>query len=208
MKKTIILSALVGLISGSFAWAAAGAAKKVNLSGTWILDKDKSKIEQNMSSGGGGGMGRGGMGRRYPGGGSQGGGRGGGREGTGALQLDSSLVIEHTEDALKVTHKLDSSNAEQQPFIQTFKLDGSESVNAASATGGEIKTRTSWDKEKLVTLGSQSMSTRSGGAETVLKQEFSLSKDGKTLTVTTTLTTPRGEAKAKEIFTKQSEAPK
>jgi hypothetical protein len=219
MKSHVVLFAMLGLCLGPFTWAAQKVQKKVNFSGTWILDTSKSSQKATMQ--GGGGMGRGGSfpGGGYPRGGRTGGGRtGGGRPGGGgegnipgmtAQTTYSILVIEHTTDALKVTNK--TSNAEGgEQLTQVFKLDGGESVNPGFLAGGEVRSRTSWDKDKLVTLGTQRApgASGSGGQDIVIKQEFSLSKDGKTLTVKTTETAARGQINSKEVYVKQTETAK
>jgi hypothetical protein len=214
MKRQAVLFAMLGLGLGSFTWAAQKAQKKVDFSGTWILDTSKSGQKATMQSGGG--MSRGGG---YPRGGRTGGGRTGGGRPSGGGGGDipgmtvpttySILVIEHTKDALKVTNK--RSNAEGgEELTQVFNLDGSESVNAGFLAGGEVRSRTSWDKDKLVTLGTQKAprASGSGGQDIVIKQEFSLSKDGKTLTVKTTETTGRGQINSKEVYIKQTETAK
>jgi hypothetical protein len=209
MKSCVALFAMVGLCFGSPALAAQKVQKKVNFSGTWVLDTSKSS--QKATTQGGGIMGRGGG---YPRGGRTGGGRpggGGGENVPGATSQTaySILVIEHTADALKVTSKTSSAEGGEQ-LTQVFRLDGSESVNPGFLSGGEVRSRTSWDKDKLVTLGTQraSRSGRSGGQDIVIKQEFSLSKDGKTLTVKTTETTAREQINSKEVYVKQTETAK
>jgi hypothetical protein len=123
---------------------------------------------------------------------------------------DSALVIDHTETELKVTHKVSNAGSDEPEFVQTFKLDGSESVNPVPAGSGELRTRTSWDKGKLVTLGTQQPSGSNDAArlDIVVKQEFSLSKDGKTLTVKTSRTMTRGQVTTTQTFTRQTDPPK
>jgi hypothetical protein len=218
MKSCVVLFATLGLCFGSPALAAQKVQKKVNFSGTWVLDTSKSSQKATMQ--GGGGMGRGGgFPGGYPRGGRTGGGRtGGGRPGGGGGEnvpgatsqaAYSILVIEHTADALKVTSKTSSAEGGEQ-LTQVFRLDGSESVNPGFLSGGEVRSRTSWDKDKLVTLGTQraTRAGRSGGQDIVIKQEFSLSKDGKTLTVKTTETTAREQINSKEVYVKQTETAK
>jgi hypothetical protein len=121
---------------------------------------------------------------------------------------DSQLVIDHTDSALKVTHKSSSSEGGRE-YTETFLLDGSESVNPGSSGGGEMRSRTSWDNNKLVTLGTQQMS-RSGNAasDVVIKQELYLSKDGKTLTFKTSRTANGRSVSSEETFVRQTDAAK
>ena len=216
MKRQAILLAVLGLCFGSVAWASQKVPKKANFSGTWVLKKAKSSASPGSQPGRGGGMRRGGG---YPGGGRTGGGggQGGGRQGgggtgsipdIGAPPGDAQLVIDHTDSALKVTHKTDSSEGGRE-YTETFLLDGSESVNSGFLGGGEIRSRTSWDNNKLVTLGTQQMN-RSGRAasDIVIKQELSVTKDGKTLTFKTNRTANGRSVSSEETFERQTAAAK
>jgi len=150
---------------------------------------------------------------RTGGGGGQGGGRqGGGGTGSipdiGAPPGDAQLVIDHTDSALKVTHKTDSSEGGRE-YTETFLLDGSESVNSGFLGGGEIRSRTSWDNNKLVTLGTQQMNSSGRAAsDIVIKQELSVTKDGKTLTFKTNRTANGRSVSSEETFERQTAAAK
>mgnify|MGYP001139473046 CR=1 FL=1 len=213
MRDQVVMLVMFGLCLGSLALAAQKAQNRANFSGTWVLDTSKSSQKATMQ--GSGGMGRGGgFPGGYPRGGRTGGGRpsGGGGEnvpGTTAQTTYSILVIEHTKDALRVTNKTTNAEGGEQ-LTQVFRLDGSESVNPGFLGGGEVRSRTSWDKGKLVTLGTQRAPRASGrgGQDIVIKQEFSLSKDGKTLTVKITETTGRGQINSKEVYVRQTETAK
>jgi hypothetical protein len=223
MKRAWILVlgfalAAIGMI------VAAEKGRKANFSGTWILDKSKTD-RGTSASGAGGGMGRSG-GRRggggIPGGGGSGGGGrnpgggapGGGRRGGGANPAafepmnDSSVVIEHSDSILKVVHKVEGAGERTRDYEQLFQLDGSESVNRVAPGNGELKSRTSWEKDKLVTLGTLQPSGSDSAARftLVFKQEIALSKDGKTLTLKTRMTTPRGQITTTATFLRQAEA--
>ncbi len=220
MKKPAVLGALVGLFLGASLWAEDGAAKKVNFSGSWVLDTGKSKVERSTPQGGGPvSMGRGGgypgggypPGGNPPGGGNPGGGNpGGGRRGGGPpagpeIMRYGTLVIDQSDGELKITRQPDAGDVGRQELVQVFLLDGSESVNPVSPEGGELRSRTSWDKDKLVTLGTQGMPDSGIAEKTVIKQEITISKDGRTLTVKTTATGAGGGYTAKEVYARRSE---
>jgi hypothetical protein len=216
MKRILILLAWLVLVGASIAWAEAAAQKRVDFSGTWVLQE--SKIEQSAPArGGAGGMGRGGRGTRggggYPGGGRGAGRTGGERRGDNrggiAPLMDSVLVIRQTESELHVTHTMSAGDGPARDFVQVFNLDGSESANPGIPGGGEYRSRTSWDKLKLVTLGTMQPSGPDNAArlDIVIKEEFSLSKDGKTLTLKTSRS--RGvQVTTTEVFTRQASAGK
>jgi hypothetical protein len=220
MKRILGLVAILGLFWGCVTWAVGKDQKKVSFSGIWILAKSKV-VQAPVGQMGGRGMGRGGgrggggrgggiPGGGYPGGGRSGGGRGGNDPGEASQMTDSDLVIDHTETELKVTHKVSNAGGGEPEFVQIFKLDGSESVNPVPTGSGELRTRTSWDKGKLVTLGTQQPSGSNDAArlDIVVKQEFSLSKDGKTLTVKTSRSGTRGQVATTQTFTRQTDPPK
>ena len=175
--------------------------KQVNFSGTWLIDKSKSNYSSHMRGGGGrGGFPGGRGGGRYPGGGSGrypgGGGQGGEgqrRDRVDLKDLDLTLVIEQSEREVRVTRKA-VVNGEDRSVAQVYKLDGSDSVNPVFLGQGQVTTKTSWDKDKLVTLGSQKISGRETGAQIAIKEEYSLSKDGKVLTLKATRTSSQGSA--------------
>jgi hypothetical protein len=224
MKRSLVLVLSLWLPIGILTWAAEKGAKRVNFSGTWVLAK--SKVQQSaggaglggIGTGGGGGRsgggipggggGRTGGGGRDPGGGNPGGGRrGGGRGGEdpaeATRQVGSTIVISQTETDLKVIQKVRDPEDREREFVQVFLLDGSESINRPLRGGGAFKSRTSWDKDKLVTLGVLQPEGADGavGRDIVIKLEFSLSKDGKTLTMKTNRTTPMGQFSTIETFT-------
>jgi hypothetical protein len=216
MKRPAILLVVLGLCFGSVTWASEKVQKKANFSGTWVLKKVKNSASPGSQPGRGGGMRRGGGfpgGGRTGGGGRQGGGRQGGEgtrsiPGMGVPTQDSLLVIGHTDSALKVTHKSSSSEGGGE-YTEIFLLDGTESVNPGFSGGGEMRSRTSWDNNKLVTLGTQQMSrSASAASDVVIKQEFSLSKDGKTLTFKTSRTANGRSASLEETFDRQTDAAK
>ncbi len=213
MKKRTVLLAAAGLLCGSVIWAAGKADKKVNFSGNWMLEKSETSrpaIGGGMMGRGGTGIGRGGRpsGGRYPGGGRQDGGRGGEPRG-GEQFKDSELSIEQTEGEFRIKHLAAAGEEGEREFAQIFRLDGSESVNPAAPGAAEIRSRTSWDKNKLVTLGELSLRSQNRAADAIVfKQEFSLSKDLKTLTVKTTRTRAGRTTTVKETFTRKLDAAK
>jgi hypothetical protein len=213
-RPAIFLLALLVLFSAAVVWGSQKDQKKINFSGNWVIQNIKGSSPQ-AQQGGGRGMGRvGGYPRGgYPGGGRTGGGgrQSGGRQTGGADDATgiiaplsySLLVIDHSETALKLTYRSGDTEG-QNEFIETFKLDGSESANAGFGGSGQIRTRTTWDKDKLVTLGTQQTSSSdSAASEVVIKQELSLSKNGKTLTVKTTRT-----ANGRSVTMEQTYVPK
>jgi hypothetical protein len=83
----------------------------------------------------------------------------------------------------------------------TYYLDGRESTNTAQR--GEMKSTSRWDGDKLVTDGSATMETPNGPRTITTSEVRSLSKDGKTMTVSTTTESPMGTRTRKTVFERQ-----
>jgi hypothetical protein len=168
--------------------AATVLAAGINFSGTWVRDKDKSDPPMMGGRGGGGGQ--------RPGGGGPGG--GGGRA---MADAQITLVLKQTDNELSLTRKITAGGQERPPVEQKFTLDGKENTNTSQR--GELKSKSKWAKDKLVVEGTQKVTTPNGEFEMEIKDEYSLSADGKVLTVSTTRTTPGGEQTSKQVYNKQ-----
>jgi hypothetical protein len=82
-----------------------------------------------------------------------------------------------------------------------YNLDGSESVNTTQR--GESKSKVTWDGANLVITTESTFNGPNGAMTSTSKEVRSLSADGKTMTVTTTRTTPNGEMTTKRVYDKQ-----
>ncbi len=177
MKRRVVLVTAAVAVLGMVVLALAAG---INVSGTWVLDKEKSDQPA---------MGRG------PGGG--GGGAGGPRG-----PMDVTLVIKQTDNELKITRKI-NRDGQERSTDQTFTLDGNENTNPAGMGRGEFKSKTKISKDKIVTEGAQKMQTQRGDFDIDIKEEYALSADGKVLTIQTTRNTPGGENTLKQVYNKQ-----
>lgn len=167
MRAAIAFAA--GLVVLGF-MGSAGAQEKPNLSGTWVLDKEKSDPPMGM------------------------GGRGG-------FNPDVTLIIEHQEPVLKIKRIVKTERGEQVQE-QVFTTDGKENKNPGMR-GGEFRSKTQWDKGKLVTKGTQTIESPMGTMELEITETRTLSEDGKTLIIETRTVTPQGERTRKQVFVKQ-----
>lgn len=172
MKKAIWAVALMALGTGTWAF---GLDQRVDLSGTWILDKEKSDPVRMRAFGSGG---------------------------PAPANIDLTVVIEQGENEMKVVRKIKLDERERS-VEQRFTFDGQETVNPAAMGRGEMKSKTNWKKDKLLIEGFQTVSTPNGDFELGVKEEFSLSPDAQVLTIRTTRASPRGENTSKQIFNKQ-----
>ncbi len=147
----------------------------------------------------------------YPGGRRAGSGYPGGRDGNDGDSGEGmppeemqnlTLHVIQTDSEVQTTRTF-TVNGRDQTITQKFALDGSENSNPASMGRGEFVSKSSWKDNKLVNLGTQTGNMRGRDYSTTVKEEYTLSKGGKTLTIKTTRSTPRGERSFKQVFDRQ-----
>lgn len=120
-------------------------------------------------------------------------------QGRGGQQMDmSNLALTITQTAEMLTIVQSGMGTER---TTTYYLDGRESTNPAMR--GEMKSMSKWDADKLVTDGSATMQTPNGERTITIKEVRTLSKDGKTLTVSTTTESAMGARTQKRVFDRQ-----
>ena len=143
---------------------------KPDFSGTWTFDRSKSNL---------------GPFERMP-----------------AANAEITLIITHKEPELKIVRKVNlNGNAGSQEFI--YYSDGRGETNPAFLGNGEVKSKTKWDKVKLESKSSASYQTRGVGGDvfhTDISERRELSQDGKTLTVTISISGPRGVQVVKMVY--------
>jgi hypothetical protein len=105
-----------------------------------------------------------------------------------------TLVITQSANDLQITRKM-SMGGEERSSEQKFTLDGKESTTTAMMGRGELVAKTSWNGDVLTIEGIQK--TQRG--EMPMKQEYSLSEGGKTLTITSTMR----DRTMKQVYNKQ-----
>ena len=116
----------------------------------------------------------------------------------GQMPAPSSIVqkISHNEPELKVTSTQVSENGESTNNL-TYTTDGKECANKSRR--GETKSTLKWDGDTLVI---ESKADFQGTAVTIAAK-WTLSEDGKTLTVNTHFSSPMGDGDVKTVFEKQ-----
>lgn len=145
-----------------------------NFSGTWILDKEKSDP---------------GIGRRK--------GRGGE-----ARNLNLMLEVSQSADELVITRKLDGGKRKRDREVR-LKLDGTETTNTAMRGRGEVKSKARLEGDRLVVENTRPAPSRRGDTQIQEKEEWSLSSDGRSLTITRTIPSRRGDRLHTQVYTKQ-----
>jgi hypothetical protein len=158
--------------------ALCAVAAAADLGGTWGLDKAKSDPVR---------MGRG----RQVGGGGQ-----------PPADIDVTLAIAQSADDIKITRTL-TMGGQDRTSEQKYTLDGKECTNPAPMGRGEMVGKAAWEGGKLTITGKQKMSTPQGDFEIGVKEEYSLSEEGKVLTVMSTRTMPQGERTSKQVYNKK-----
>lgn len=218
--KNVLMGIVAGLI---FAISIPAVEKTANLAGTWVFDpahSDSGGQARRTSRAGGGFPGSGGgfpgigiPGIGFPGGGRRGGGGypggrggddGGESRGEGRREQMQNLTLQivQTENEVQAKRKF-TVDGEDRTVEQKFLLDGSENKNPASNDRGEFVSRSTWKNSRLTNTGWQDMSRQGESYNMPIKEEYSVSKDGKVLIIKTTRTTPRGEATIKQVFNRQ-----
>jgi hypothetical protein len=149
------------------------AQGKTDFSGTWTFDEAKSDPAPAGRGGGGGG------------------GRGGGRMGGAPA---TAMTIKQAATELSIDRTTAQGNQ-----TAVYKLDGSESKNTIGM--GPATSKATWDGAKVVIATMQTVQGR-GGQEVTVESKEIYSRDGNTLTIETTRTTPFGTQNRKLIYTK------
>ena len=180
--KTNIRWAAAGAVAIVLAIALPHAQGKPDFAGTWVVDT----VERpERPSGGREGSGPGG---------------GGGRRGgpMAMLQKGQRVRITQTAERLSVT-----STGESGEQTNSYALDGSESTNTSGR--GTVKSRTKWEGAALVTEGTRNMEGPTGAMTLKTREVRSLSDDGRTMTLRTTVETPRGQRTTIVTFVKATD---
>jgi hypothetical protein len=149
-------------------------AQAPNMSGTWVVDRDKTIALMPAPAGGGtgGSVTAGGVGNGV----RAGGGGGGAMVGGGGTP---EWTITQTAAALTIVRP--GPDGCEQKIV--YKLDGSESVNV----NGRVtqKTKTTVAGGKIVTTGTQTVATDQGDVTSDFKEVRSLDKEGAMIVETT-----------------------
>ena len=113
-----------------------------------------------------------------------------------------TLIIEHREPTVNIRRVVGSPSGEQVRLL-SYSTDGKENKNP-SIRGAEVISTSSWQQDKLVTKGRQLIDSPLGRVYTELAEVWTLSPDGKTLTIESKTTVPVVGARThKEVFVKK-----
>jgi hypothetical protein len=116
-------------------------------------------------------------------------------------RAELTLVIAQHDPELKVSRKLKLSDKELTGGL-VYYTDGRGETNPSSFSRAEVKSRTTWDGDKIVAQSSPSRTSPAGDVDTT--ETWELSTDGKTLIQTTTITSRLATRTMKEVFNRAS----
>ena len=149
-------------------------------SGTWILDRAQSQLPH----------------------------RGGHDQGTADPQAqpgDVKLIVEQQGNTLKATRSFVRGSREHA-MTETLVVDGSERTEQTPRGGASI-TRATLGGDRLIVNKTHTQPAKEQGqpARTFSRESvWTLSPDGRTLTIDTTMQTPRGDRAMKTVYNKAS----
>jgi hypothetical protein len=174
---------MLGLVAAvvMVATTALTAQAQPQFSGTWTLDRNQSQFPAH----------EGGRGHRGPDGGTQ------------ATQPPvMKLIVEQNGANFKVTRSMARDNRERT-YTQSFVADGSER-SEQGRRGGTMVTKATLGGDRLVTTSTTTMRGKDGAdAKTFTREStWTLSPDGRTLTIDTVMHTPRGDKTMKTVYLK------
>jgi dipeptidyl aminopeptidase/acylaminoacyl peptidase len=155
--------------------AAAAAHAAPNLTGTWVLDRSQSELANPDAEGG--------KSRRH------------GAAGRG----DAKLTVAQDGHTLTVT-RIMARDGKERKFTETYTLDGTE--HATKSRRGDVVTKALYEGDRLVVNTSYTMTTKDGERQMSRSSVWTVSPDGQTLTIETTMQTSRGERQMKTVYQK------
>lgn len=181
-RMSLVLSALV------LAWSATVYAAP-NLAGTWVLDPSLSEFHKQQADGA----------KEGPDGARPRGHRRGGAQ-TEGDRPEIKLTVEQSGNALKVTRTV-TRGTKERASSETYTVDGTEQTQKGPREGSVV-TKALYDGDRLVLNQSHTMTTKKGEMHMSRASVWTVSPDGKMLTVDTTMQGPRGERQMKTVYHK------
>jgi hypothetical protein len=169
MKNLVVLFWIAALLGSSLAQGNKAAIASPDFSGTWILDKSKSKLE---------------------------------RGGRGAAYISTALEISHRDPELKVVRKFVRNGREQSEEL-TFYTDGRGESHQFAYTRSGLKTKTNWDKARLISKWTWSSDIGNDSLFTDVSERRELSADRRVLNITFAITGIQGVWLLKLVFNRQ-----
>ena len=114
-------------------------------------------------------------------------------------KADATLVVEHKDAELKIRRTL-SLNGREEVKEFTYYTDERGETNQATIGVGEVRSKTKWDGERVVSEAHVTRRSQTGPYELNVVQKWQVSSDGKTLTNTTTISNQMGAQQVKLVY--------
>jgi hypothetical protein len=122
----------------------------------------------------------------------------------GARGAASTIEIRQTGGDLSITRHSTGFQGEAQTSTENLTADGKEATSTVFGSA-QRKASMKWSDDQKTFNVTSSISMERGGQSFTFdgKESWSLSADGKTLTLQNTITTPQGEFSTKAVYDKQ-----
>ena len=114
-------------------------------------------------------------------------------------KADSTLVVTHVGPELKIRRTLSLDGREEVREFAYYTDERGE-TNPATLGAGEVKSKSRWDGDRVVSEAHVTLRGQSGNYELNVTQKWQVSSDGKTLTNTTTISNPMGAQQLKLVY--------
>ena len=114
-------------------------------------------------------------------------------------KADATLVVEHRDPELKIRRTL-SLNGQEEVKEFAYYTDERGETNQATLGVGEVKSKTKWDGDKVVSEAHVKRRGQGRSYELNVTQKWQVSSDGKTLTNTTSISNETGAQQLKLVY--------
>ena len=163
-----------GLMLAALTVVLVSAQDNVNFSGTWVVDKSQSDVAQLMGLS---------------------------DDPEKARDASMTMVIEQQGSNLRVTRVM-KTQGEERKEIHTYKIGSGETTNTGFR-GETVIGRAFWEGNQLVIVSTRTWKVFLKEVSAESRGVWSLSPDGKSLTIAAQVNSPRGEQRGKVVFDKK-----
>ncbi len=154
--------------------ALVSAQDTVNFSGTWVVDKSQSDVAELLGLS---------------------------DDPEKARDASMTMVIEQQGSNLRVTRVM-KTQGEERKEIHTYKIGSGETTNTGYR-GETIVGRAFWEGDQLVIVSTRTWKVFLREVSAQSRGVWSLSPDGKHLTIAAQVNSPRGEQRGKVVFNRK-----
>ena len=115
-----------------------------------------------------------------------------------------SVKVEQKEDAITIT-QVNAFNGEEMTRTETLTFDGKETESAGGFGNAKRKSTAKWSDDGKILTVTFVLKLEFNGESNELKgtEKYSLSDDGKALTLQSNSATPQGDISSKAVYDKQ-----